>query len=258
MRRAGLAGCARRLAGAFALAFSLAACAGGEDPALTVYAPASLADLVEEAAALHYNATGVLVRTRIEASGMLAREIVNGAPADLFISADQRWFDYLEEHDALDASTRRLLAWNTLTVVVPKTAATIPMSAGSVAKLDRIAVGSPETVPAGAYALQAFDYFGLAEEVAGKLVETVDVRAALTLAERGEVDAAVVYGTDAEKSNAVIVAFTFPRTSHDAIVYPAAVVGRSRHRDRAREFLDFLSGPGGRKLFTRHGFQGAS
>jgi len=240
---------------AVALAGGLSACA---DDSLTVYTAASMTGVIEEAAEAFHRAGGERVLVRTGSSGMLATEIEHGAPADIFVSADPSWTDRLVERGLFEKGAVRTLAWNSLVVVVPTDMSedVIPVNHHLLWELERIAIGDPQSVPAGKYARQAMELLGIWEELQGKLVESPDVRAALALVERGEVQAGVVYGTDALASDRVKVAFTFQETSHDVIAYTAGVLKDAAHPQEARAFLDFLSGPPGVSILRERGFSG--
>lgn len=236
------------------LLVSLVAC-GGRDSSFTVYAASSCTSVIEEMARIYADSTGQKVLTHFGASGVLARTIEEGAPADLFISADARWMDELSGRGLLEPATARIVAWNRLVFVVPSDAMQSPRHAAALVNLERIAIGDPETVPAGTYAHQALTHMNVWPYLEGKFVMAPDVRAVLALVERGEVDGGVVYATDARASRSVRVAFEFPDSVHEPIAYPASVLKQSRDVKAARRFLEFLSSPRGRAIFQAHGFQ---
>ncbi len=222
---------------------------------LRVLAAASLTDVVEQLAAAF---EGGPVATAFGSSGALARQIRDGAPADLFLSASPEWIEYLEEADALDGGSI-VLARNRLVCIVPRGSALagldIADAAALAAALDedaRIAVAD-EGVPAGEYARRALAHFDLLDDVAPRLVGQADVRAVLTAVERGELDAGVVYSTDARVAD-VDVLFAFDPASHPPIEYRAAVVRGAAHRDAARRFLAFLRGDAARDVLAAAGF----
>jgi molybdate transport system substrate-binding protein len=244
-----------RLTTALLLVFLSTAC--GQRGEITVYAPASLTDAMEEAASTYKKETGVQVDLRFGGSGFLATEIEHGAPADVFIAADIRWFDLLVAKGLIVRETSVVLAWNRLVVVVPRSSlASIPETHNALPILDRIAIGDPEYVPAGRYTAQALKQPGAWEVLEGKFVFTHDVRAALALVERNEVDGGVVYATDAKQSDKVQIAFELPERSHDPIVYPGAVLVGAPHPEAGKAFMTFLSGAGGREIFRSFGLGG--
>ncbi len=228
-------------------------------PSLTVFAAASLTDVLQAIGKL-WAATGQPPpRFSFASSSTLARQIEAGAPANLFASADEQWADWLQQRDLLAPETRRSLLTNRLVLIVPRDQArTVQVGPG----LDlgallgpdgRLATGDPSNVPAGIYAEAALKSLGLWDRVQPRLARADSVRAALLLVERGEAPAGIVYATDAAASPGVAVAGTFPAGSYPPVTYPFAVV-RAYDTPAARGFLDFLSGPQARDVFTRAGF----
>jgi molybdate transport system substrate-binding protein len=241
---------------ALVVAALLLGCGGRGE--VTVYAASSLTSALEEAANAYGEKTGTRVDLRFGGSGALSAEIEHGAPADIFISADIEWFDYLKERDILATESQAMLGWNQLVVIVPNSAtASVPKSHLGLTILDRIAVGDPESVPVGRYAIQALRKLGAYEMIQDRLVLTQDARAALALVERKEADGGVVYASDALASDLVQIAFEIEEKTHDPIVYPAAVVTDSAHPEAARDFLNFLAGPEVRRILTKHGLGGS-
>jgi molybdate transport system substrate-binding protein len=233
---------------------------------VTFFAAASTADAVNAVTA-RYAATvpgegrdGPVVRPVFAASSTLAKQIVQGAPAQLFLSASNEWMDYLERRHAIDPASRVDLLGNRLVLVTPADsrlslaiAPGFPLARG----LDGgwLAIGDPAHVPAGIYAKAALETLGVWPEVAGKTARTADVRAALALVDRGEAAAGIVYRSDLEIGNRVQLAGVFPETSHPPITYPLAkVAGPSS--DAAERFYRFLLGPEARAIFRAHGFRG--
>jgi molybdate transport system substrate-binding protein len=226
---------------------------------LTVFAAASLTDALHDVDALWQAAGHPRLRLSFGASSLLARQIEQGAPADLFASADTRWMDDVQRHGAIAADTRRDLLGNTLVLVVPAgNRAHITLAHGTdLAPLlgpdGRLAVADPAHVPAGIYARQALGALGLWDALEPHLARAEDVRAALLLVERGEAPAGIVYGTDAAVAPHLRVAGTFPASSHDPIVYPFALT-RQGDTAEGRALLDFLQSPAVRAAFVRRGF----
>jgi len=200
------------------------------------------------------------LRLSFGASSTLARQIEQGAPANLFASADQKWMDYLATKKLIAADTRKDLLGNDLVLVVagdkPRHVTIGPDFDLSVllGPNGRLATGDPAHVPVGIYAEQALKKLGLWDGVAPRLARTEDVRAALLLVERGEAPAGIVYATDAAVSKAVMVAGTFPAGSHDPVSYPFAVT-KSGDMPEARALLTFLAGPQARAVFVQRGFK---
>jgi len=227
---------------------------------LTVFAAASLTDAMKDVSALWTKAGHPPLSLSFGASSTLARQIEQGAPAALFASADEKWMDYLAQKNLIAADMRKDLLGNDLVLVVP---AEKPMHVtlgpdfdllGLLGANGRLATGDPAHVPVGIYAEQALKKLGWWDKVAPRLASTEDVRAALLLVERGEAPAGIVYATDAAVSKAVMVAGTFPASSHDPVAYPFAVV-KAHDTPEARALLTFLAGPQAREVFVRRGFK---
>jgi molybdate transport system substrate-binding protein len=192
------------------------------------------------------------------ASSALARQIAAGAPADLFLSADEAWMDDLARRGLLRANTRAAFLTNRLVLIAPASSKTrlkigqrfaLRQALGS----GRLALADPQAVPAGRYARAALTRLGVWQGVAGRLAPSENVRAALTLVERGETPLGIVYATDARASSKVRVVDTFSATSHPPITYPMALIRKSGHRD-AEPFRRFLLSREGKAIFARHGF----
>ena len=227
---------------------------------LTVFAAASLTDAMKDVSALWVKAGHPALTMSFGASSTLARQIEQGAPANLFASADEKWMDYAAKKNLIVASTRQDLLGNDLVLVVP---ANKPLHvtigpnfnlAGLLGATGRLAVGDPAHVPVGIYAEQALKKLGLWDSIEPRLARTANVRSGLLLVERGEAPAGVVYRTDAAVSKAVMVAGTFPANSHDPITYPFAVTKTGDTPD-ARALLQFLAGPQARAAFAQRGFK---
>jgi molybdate transport system substrate-binding protein len=227
---------------------------------LTVFAAASLTDAMKDVSALWQKAGHPPLTLSFAASSTLARQIEQGAPANVFASADEKWMDYLAGKNLIVADTRKDLLGNDLVLVVPANKP-LHVTIGSgfdLAKLlgpnGRLAVGDPAHVPAGIYAEQALKKLGLWDSISPHLARADDVRSALLLVERGEAPAGIVYGTDAAVSKGVMVAGTFPENSHDPVSYPFAVV-KAGDTPEARALLTFLDGPQARAAFVARGFK---
>jgi molybdate transport system substrate-binding protein len=227
---------------------------------LTVFAAASLTDAMKDVAALWVKDGHPPLSLSFAASSTLARQIEQGAPANVFASADEKWMDYLAQKNLIAADTRKDLLGNDLVLVVPANQPLhVTIGPGfDLAKLlgpgGRLAVGDPAHVPAGIYAEQALRKLGLWDSVSPHLARADDVRSALLLVERGEAPAGIVYGTDAAVSKGVMVAGTFPANSHDPVSYPFAVT-KSGDTPEARALLTFLAGPEARAVFVQRGFK---
>lgn len=225
---------------------------------LRVFAAASLKNAIDEInvrwkAASGHEAVGVFA-----ASPALAKQIEEGAPADIFISADLAWMDELERLDLIDKASRRNLLGNTLALIAP---------AGSGLKIDlvqgtdflaalgggRLAIGETKAVPAGRYAKAALEWLGIWDALKDRLAEQINVRAALQLVAHGEAPLGIVYGSDAAADASIVAVAIFPESSHPPVVYPVAKVAAS-HNALATDYLDFLSSPEASEVFVRNGF----
>lgn len=229
-----------------------------DDAGLTVFAAASLKEALDDAAAAYRKQTGVPVRVSYAASSALARQIEQGAPADVFFSADLEWMDYLQQRNRLDVATRRSLLGNRLVLIAPRASkaqvdlrrpATLLAALGD----GRLAVGQTRTVPAGKYAKASLESLSLWNGVRPRLAESESVRAALMLVARGETPLGIVYASDAKAEPDVRVVATFPEDSHPPIVYPVAALRGARAAQAAR-FVQWLASPAADALFTKRGF----
>ena len=227
---------------------------------LTVFAAASLTDAMRDVSAQWVKAGHQPLRLSFGSSSTLAQQIEQGAPANLFASADQTWMDYLAKRNLIAADTRKNLLGNDLVLVVP---ASHPQHVEIAPGFDlpamlgqrgRVATGDPAHVPVGIYAQQALTKLGLWDAVAPRLARAADVRSALLLVERGEAPVGIVYATDAAASRAVMVAGTFPANTHDPVTYPFAVT-KAGDTPEARALLTFLGGPQARAIFAKRGFK---
>ncbi len=226
---------------------------------VTVFAAASLGDVLQDAAAAFARHADVEVVVAAAGSSVLARQIAAGAPADLFVSANTDWMDVLERDGLIRAGTRANVARNTLVLVAHDAGAVALSPDLDLAALlgeGRLAVALTEAVPAGIYARAALRHLGLWEAAAPRLAEADNVRAALALVAMGEAPYGIVYATDAEAEPRVRVVATFPAESHPPILYPAAVTRDAAAPGAALAFLDFLRGDEARAIFARHGFGG--
>ena len=229
-----------------------------DDAGLTVFAAASLKEALDDAAAAYRKQTGVPVRVSYAASSALARQIEQGAPADVFFSADLEWMDYLQQRNRLDVATRRSLLGNRLVLIAPrasKARVDLKRPATLLAALGdgRLAVGQTRTVPAGKYAKASLESLSLWNGVRPRLAESESVRAALMLVARGETPLGIVYASDAKAEPGVRVVATFPEDSHPPIVYPVAAL-RGARAAQATRFVQWLASPDADALFTKRGF----
>ena len=221
-----------------------------------VFAAASLTDALKEIAASWEIAGGERIAFNFASSSTLALQIREGAPANLFLSADEAQMDGLERAGLVVPGTRRSVLSNTLVAVVPKDSALRIASARDLAGkgVERIALAEPTSVPVGVYSKKFFERVGIWDALARKVVPTENARATLAAVESGNVDAGIVYRTDAAISKHVRIAFEIPATMGPAISYPFALVKGAPRETEARRFLAYLGSPAARAVFVRYGF----
>ena len=246
------------LAALMLAAFSaLGSAARASDPELLVFGAASLTNALEEIGGLYGRETGQPVKFSFASSSALARQIEAGARADVFVSADLEWMDYVETRGRIRRETRHDLLGNRLVLIAPATSdLSLVVAPGfPLAKAlgrGRLATGDPDYVPAGRYARAALTSLGVWDDVSDRLARADNVRTALTYVARGEAPLGIVYATDAHIEPTVRVVGTFPADSHPPITYPVAVVNGAR--EGAARFVAFLSSGAARAVFTRLGF----
>jgi molybdate transport system substrate-binding protein len=246
------------LALAALLAASTLAYAQPGERSVRVFAAASLTDVLNELSGAYQAAGHPRPVFNFAASSVLARQIDQGAEADLFVSADEPWMDYLAERRLIEAGTRVSFLSNRLVLIAPRAA---PMNLRiaygfdlhGALNGDRLAMADPDSVPAGRYGRAALQNLGIWSAVAGDVVRAENVRAALRFVELGEAGAGIVYLTDAQASNDVVVVGEFPAASHPRISYPMAVVRGGRTRE-ATAFEAFLQSDLADAVFRRAGF----
>jgi len=223
---------------------------------LTVHAAASLTDAMKEIGATYEKESGDKIQFNFGASSTLERQIEQGAPADLFLSADEAKMDALEKKDLLLTGTRRDLLSNLLVIVAATDASVVPKSASDLTKPEfkKIALGEPQTVPAGIYAREYLQKLGLWDALKEKVVPTESVRAALAAVESGNVEAGFVYKTDSLISKKVKIAVEIPAAEGPKISYPMAVLKSSQQLEHAKKFEEYLAGPAARQVFEKFGF----
>jgi len=226
---------------------------------LTVSAAISLKDALDEIAQLYRTKEPeIAIHFNVGGSGTLQRQVEQGAPVDMFISASPDQMDALESKGLLLPGSRKDMVKNSVVLIVPKGKTGISSFqdlAGPDVKF--IGVGEPQTVPAGKYAQQILTHFGIYEKLKSKLVLAKDVRQVLTYVATGNVDAGIVYATDAQTSSQVTIVATAPEDSHSPVIYPLAVIKSSKNVQVATNFADFLLGPKARAVFQTYGFNPA-
>lgn len=222
-----------------------------------VSAAASLTDVMTELSKVYEKShPEISVKNSFAGSSTLAKQIENGAPVDIFISADKDWMDYLQKRSLLNDQTRRDLLGNNLVIIAPanqKPAIQLDKSFDIANKVKgRLCTGEPAYVSVGKYAKQALEYYGWWKTLEPRLVGTEDVRTALAFVARGECAFGIVYETDAKMSDKVDLVARFPVESHLPIVYPIALVKKSGND--AQAFLEYLQSAEAAAVFTRYGF----
>ncbi|MTJ09834.1 molybdate ABC transporter substrate-binding protein [Anabaena sp. UHCC 0204] len=223
---------------------------------LLISAAASLKDVLEEIKPLYQQSkSNVNISYNFGSSGALQQQIEQGAPADMFISAAKRQVDALEQKGLLVAGTRNIIAKNRLVLIVPKNVVGVSSFYNlRDAKIKKIVIGEPRSVPAGQYAKQVLEKLKIWENVKPKLVFANNVRQVLASVETGNADAGLVYITDAKISNQVKIVVAADEKYHSPIIYPLAVVKRSKNIDAAKNFSQFLSSEQAKKVFKKYGF----
>src|SRR6516162_8727342 len=219
---------------------------------VNVYAAASLTNVLKEITASYEKQSSDKIVFNFGASSLLARQITERAPADIFFSADEAKMDDLQKAGLIVNDTRRDMLSNSLVIVVPNDSQlTIESPENLLTKVQRIAVADPRAVPAGIYTKEYLSGIGLWDKLESKIVPTENVRAALAAVESGNVEAGFVYRTDADISKKVRIAFTVPVEKGPAIRYPIAILKEAKDKNAAGGFLRFLESESGRKLFER-------
>ncbi len=223
---------------------------------LLISAAASLKEALEEIKPLYQQSKpNVNINYNFGSSGALQQQIEQGAPADIFISAAKKQVDALEQKGLLVPGTRNIIAKNRLVLVVPNNVVGVTSFYNlEDAKVKKIAIGEPRSVPAGQYAQQVLEKLKIWQKVKSKLVFANNVRQVLASVESGNADAGLVYATDAKISNQVKVVVAADEKYHSPIIYPLAIVKRSKNIDAAKEFSQFLSSNQARAVFKKYGF----
>ena len=243
------------MAAAFVLSAPLSTASAAE---IVVFAAASLKDALDDAAHASEHQSGDTVKISFAASSVLAKQIENGAPADMFISADLDWMDYLQQRNLIQPQTRKNLLENQLVIVAPADSdLTLDIKPGfdlaGALKGGRLAIADPDSVPAGKYGKAALEKLAVWNSVKGAVAPAENVRAALLFVSRREAPLGIVYSTDARADPRVKIIAVFPPDTHPPIVYPIALTAQSKNPGAAR-LLAFLSSPAARSSFEKQGF----
>jgi len=232
--------------------------ARAQDEGITIFVAASMTNVVNDISAAFTRNTGIKVTPSYAASSALARQIEQGAPADMFISADIPWMDYLQQHDLINNDTRFNLAGNRLVLIAAKDSAVDNVTIGQgfdLARLAgnrRIATGDVKAVPVGRYAKAALEKLGAWAAAESRFAMAENVRAALVLVARGEAVLGIVYETDAKVEPGVKIVGHFPEDSHPPITYPAALTASAK--PEAAQYLAFLRSTAAKGMFEKYGF----
>lgn len=248
----------RFCATAVVLLLALGPVRGAQAQDVVVFAAASLKNALDDAAHAFERQGGAPVKISYAASSQLAKQINSGAPADIFISADLAWMNYVQQHNLIEPATRKNLLGNRLVLVAP---------AGSGVKIDikpgfdlvgmlkggRLAMADPNSVPAGKYGKAALEKLGIWQSVAPHVAGAENVRAALLYVDRKETPLGIVYATDAASDPGVEIAGAFPENTHPPIIYPIALMAASKNPN-AVKFLAFLESPAAKPAFEKQGF----
>jgi molybdate transport system substrate-binding protein len=252
-----------RLAGivtAFVLVLASAASpATAQEKTLTVFAAASMKNALDDIDAAYTAKTGVNVNASYAASSVLAKQIEQGAPADVFVSADTDWMDYAIKQKNINEATRVNLLGNSIVLIAPKDSKIDNVDIGpgvDLAKLagdGKIATGDVKAVPVGKYAKAALEKLGAWQAAEPKFAMAESVRAALTLVARGEAVLGIVYSTDAKVEPGVKIVGTFPADTHPPIIYPVAATTTAK--PEATEYLDFLKSSAAKTILEKYGFK---
>jgi molybdate transport system substrate-binding protein len=246
------------MAALFALTLTFAQGAAAQSKDIVVFAAASLKNALDDVSAEWQRETGKKTAISYAASPALARQIEQGAPADIFISADLDWMDYVQQRNLIKADTRSNLLGNKIVLIAPKNSiASVKIAPGfnlaAALGSGRLAMADTAAVPAGKYGKSALETLGVWSSVQDKVAQAENVRAALLLVSRGEAPLGIVYETDAAADPNVRIVDAFPANTHPAIVYPIAITAASRNAN-ATAFLAYLKSPKAQPLFRKQGF----
>jgi molybdate transport system substrate-binding protein len=249
------------LVGLFAFLPFVSSCSAPARVELNVSGAASLTDALKEINVLYMQENNsVTITANFASSGTLQQQIEQGAPVDVFISAASTQMNNLQDKDLILTDTRKDLLHNSVVLIVPEdsTLGITGFADLATGKVDRIAIGDPQFVPAGKYAQQTFDELGITAQIQSRLVLGNDVRQVLTYVETGNVDAGVVYATDALTSDEVTVVASAPADINAKVVYPVAVIKASQKVDAAQAYIAFLFSDQVETIFEKYGFTALS
>ncbi len=237
------------------LIVTMALGANAEDK-VTVFAAASLTNALTDISQLYENEKSTKITHSFAASSTLAKQIENGAPADIYISADTQWMNYLQDKKLINTASRKEFLGNKLVLITPKGRSfTVKFDKAfdfSTSFEGRLCTGDVESVPAGIYAKESLTYLNWWNDIKTRIVGTQDVRGALAFVERGECTAGIVYETDAKVSSKVEIVATFPEESHKPIVYPMAFVANAKNANN--DYFTYIQSDAALAVFKKYGF----
>lgn len=223
-------------------------------PSLTISAAASLKDAIAEIQQLYTQQQPVTITNNFGASGSLQQQIEQGAPVDIFISAAATQMDALQQKELILTDTRKNILSNQVVLIAPKNSNLVSNFKDlTSSRVQKIALGEPKSVPAGKYAQEVLTFYNIFNQIKPKIIYAKDVRQVLTYVETGNVDAGIIYITDAKVSDVKIVAIA-PANSHSPVVYPVAVIKASKNINAAKKFGQFLSSKVASDMFNKYGF----
>jgi len=225
-----------------------------------IFAAATLKPALDEIVRIYRDAGGAALNVAYGPTPMLAKNIADGAPADIFFSADGRWMDYLSEHKLIRNETRAEIVKNELVLIKggsegPAVTVDHNFPIARIVGAGPLAMCNPDSHPAGRYGKASLQELGLWDTIAAKIVIAENPQVAALMVARGDAPAAIVFATDIHGVSGVTIAGTFPDAGHPPITYPAAVATDARHSEEAARFLTYLRSPEARKIFDRFGYQ---
>ncbi len=225
---------------------------------IRIFAAASTTNALGDIINAYTAETGKAVVPSFASSSTLAKQIDQGAPADVYLSANPKWMDFIEGKGLVEPGTRINLLGNRITLIQPLSGElsieiSKDMDLAGILGDDKLAMGDPDHVPAGIYGRKALEFLGLWDSVSPKVARAKDVRAALALVERAEAPLGIVYATDAAISKKIKVVAVFPEETHPPIIYPACII-KGKAGDDAQSFFEFLKSPKAAEIFKTYGF----
>lgn len=228
-----------------------------EKVSLTISAAVSLTDALEEIKEIYQEEHDVELTFNLGGSGSLAQQIQQGAPADVFISANQTWMDTLAEEEYILADTRSDVTGNNLVLIAEESSPIAYQSFTEIAPddVEKIAIGNPESVPAGEYTEEALRHLNIWDKLEEKLVFGKDVRQVLTYVETGNAEIGFVYESDAIQSDEIKILATAEARSHEPITYPIAVIKETKHEEAAKAFVDYMNSDEAQEILAKYGFR---